>query len=178
MTGFTRWFTVAGINPEPWQAPGVGTSRRGGKVVPVTFKSEALKSYQQDVKEALAEKYGAIEKATGPMTLGFYLWRQLTVYEGDNRKVHRNRADATNMQKALEDALQGVLFANDREVRFVQTYIVEQTAETRPFIAIQLAPFAEGTAIDLPMEIFSEQAQQPELDFDLRSNDRDVPDVF
>ena len=122
-------FIVSGLNPEQWESP--GKDRFGG-----TAKSTALTNYQRAVAADLKRDYPDHEQIDGPCEIVFYIWRQLVTYEGERKRVRKNRVDATNVQKALEDAIQGVLIKNDREVLDVRTRIVEQATETEPFIII------------------------------------------
>lgn len=124
------------LNPEPW-AIGTVTPRKGGaRIAP----NANLAAYQSAVKEELdgvdylPEEYRHIK---------FYFWRQQARYVSMDDKVRsRNQADATNMQKALEDALQGVLFDNDREVRKITSEIVEQGYDVEPKILIVAEPYS------------------------------------
>lgn len=166
------WLTLPDINPEPWTAPGMGVKRFNGKMRAVAFKSAALKAYQEAVGHAFEERYPDWAPLEGDVSLGLYLWRQLPTYEGSRGWVRKHTADATNLQKALEDALQGRLFANDRQVREVRTVVVEQGFETRPFIAIQIGQFEPSLRI--PLHVSLEQAEAPMIPA-LDRNLRDVP---
>lgn len=131
-----EWFLIEGINPEPWQAPNMSTGRRNGKVFPMANKNPGLMAYQEAVQEALHYEYPEVELFTGKVELIMFFWRQLPIYQGDRGKVRKHEADATNMQKALEDALQGILLDNDRNVVSIQSHIVEQAYDTDAAILI------------------------------------------
>lgn len=133
-------YVIEGINPEPWTAPEVSVIRRGGKFVPQVYKKAQLRSYQEAVAEALRRNYPDVQSLDEPVALTFFLWRQLADYEGTKGRVRRHGADATNMQKALEDALQGILITNDRHVRDVRTVIIDEGPEVAPIIAIRIEP--------------------------------------
>lgn len=136
-----EWFTIRGINAEPWTSPGIGVGRgKGGGVYGYAMKDGGLATYQSAIAGALMQQYPDHEPLLGECEVGFYIWRQLVVYEGEKKKVTRNKADATNMQKALEDALEGVLIGNDRDDVHVSTWLMEQTKETEPLILIQVTP--------------------------------------
>lgn len=135
-------FFIDGINPEPWTASQGSIGRNRGKLGVQFYKSAGLEAYQQAVKEELLQNYTPDERLHGdgePIDLEFYFWRNLAATDLIERKGRRNQADATNMQKALEDALQGVLFPNDRAVRSIRSVIVEQGADVEPAILIVLA---------------------------------------
>jgi len=135
----TEWFLIDGINPEPWTAPEVSSGRKNGRIFTQAFKSAGLIAYQEAVKEDLLDNYPDFEKFDGLVSLEIYFWRQLSVYVGDHGRVQRHAADATNMQKALEDAIQGVLITNDRNVMDVRSVVVEELPETEPKIFFKLA---------------------------------------
>lgn len=143
-----RRYWIEGINPLPWTAPGIGVVRRGGKPVPTTYKDGGLAAYQEAVRDALEDQVAGETPETyaaPSVWLRFYLWRELPSYQGDGaRRSTRNVADATNMQKALEDACQGVLFKNDRQVKDIATVIVEQSPTTQPFIVIEADLYGDG----------------------------------
>lgn len=136
-------FHISGINPEPWTAPEVSIGRKGGKVYPAVYKTETLRAYQEAIKDSLSDIEDHVIDDGEPFALHFWFWRQLPDYDlGDGRRSRRHIADATNLQKALEDALQGVLFKNDRWCLDVRSTMVEQGHETVPGIVIELEPIA------------------------------------
>ncbi len=121
-------YIIEGINPQPWS-------------VSIRGKNGALDAYQNAVKEELAD-YDIEPWPVGvPVKLYFEFWRQLESVVDADRRRHRNQyADATNLQKALEDALQGVLFTNDRYVPDIHTRIKAQGADVEPKIVIRISP--------------------------------------
>jgi hypothetical protein len=70
--------------------------------------------------------------------LELYFWRQVNTYDDDGRRRVGGYADATNLQKATEDALEGRLYANDRQVVQVRSTVVGQGAAVEPRILIGL----------------------------------------
>jgi Holliday junction resolvase RusA-like endonuclease len=127
-------FLVEGINPEPWA---IST---GNKKV---FSPESLRSYKKAMfelsRDALLTRGHMLpifpQGASVQLSLAF--WRQLdSASVGGGKTVHRNRADATNLLKATEDALQGVLYANDRDNLDVQSTIIDVGPEVEPAILI------------------------------------------
>lgn len=151
------------LNAEPWTVPNLGIGRRGGKVFPTMAKSRALTAYQEAVKEQMGERYPDAPVADGPLSLSFVIWRNLDVYQGAKRKVHRNPVDATNIQKALEDALQGVLYVNDSQVKFVSTEVVEQGPDVEPYIVISLMPYDRVLDPNALRELAEQAAVKPNL---------------
>lgn len=139
---------IKGINPEPWRAPQLGVKHMGRKVVPAAYKDENLRGFQtavfECVEQALFEQ--GIQTPVYPkgtfLAVTFAFWRQLESYEdgATGRRGRRHYADATNLLKAAEDALQGLLYANDRDNRQVMSAVVESTATTEPMLMVCLEP--------------------------------------
>lgn len=135
-------FHITGINPEPWVAPEGAIGRKGGKVFVQFHKSAGLTGYQEAIREEVVLQNGHLSEWLAArdekLQVTFWLWRTLDASEVDDRRRTRNVADATNMQKALEDALQGILYKNDRKNVDVRTIVVEQTSDTMPHITIEV----------------------------------------
>lgn len=114
----------------------LGVGKRGGKVRPYMSPNAQLVAFQEAVREALRLEEKLPE---GEYALGFYFWRQQQQYTSatTDRKIRKHRVDTTNLQKALEDALQGVLIDNDRNVRDVHSVIVEQGPDVTPAVVIR-----------------------------------------
>lgn len=141
------------INPEPWTSPSIAVGRgKGGKPYPQVYKSAGLAAYQQAVAESLAGRNMLIFDPGTPIALEFYFWRRLPDYTTDkDRRARKHVADATNMQKALEDALQGVLFENDRDVKSIRSIIMEQEHDTEPCIGIKISFAPDPPDIERPV---------------------------
>lgn len=138
-----RWFVLP-INPDPWAVGPVGVGKRGGKYYPYIGRNNQLHSYQQAIKEELED---VPPLTPGLYDLRFWFWRRLDSHASGKKHI----ADVTNLQKATEDALQGVLFDNDRDVRKVTSQIVEQSEDAKPMIVIRALPylgFNEGALPD------------------------------
>jgi Holliday junction resolvase RusA-like endonuclease len=137
-------FEIKGLNPVPWTSSTAARRKGGGTQF---FKDAGLATFQDALKQAVADQLASRPELVGelpgpgPVSLRLLLWRQLDSSTRRSGKKHRaHRADATNMQKAIEDALQGVLFDNDRDVAEVHTSIVEQDDDTDPMIVIRVVP--------------------------------------
>lgn len=132
------WF-VLNVNPEPWAVGPLALGRRNGKMIPMMQRNESVHSFKEAVK---GELEGVKPLAKGEYHLEFFLWRRLESYVSESGRIaSANIADATNMQKALEDALQGVLFDNDRHVREITTMVVDQGTLVTPCIIIHATPW-------------------------------------
>jgi hypothetical protein len=142
-----NWYLVEGINPVPWMAPQVG----GMGVKPVLYKPDELRAYQEAFSEEFIlqnrniKTYGADDL----IFIEFTFWRRLDTYEiGEGRKSRDHVADATNLQKSTEDALQGILFDNDRIVRMVSSQIAGQDEATEPAILIRCGRWDPSHVMD------------------------------
>lgn len=117
-------FLVEGINPEPW------TIKTGGGRV---YSPEAVRSYKaairETVEDALKERKSSLPyfSADTPLAVHFYFWRQLdTAFTGaKSKRARAHHADVTNLVKSTEDALQGVLYENDRDNRIVRGQLMD-----------------------------------------------------
>lgn len=137
-----RRIVIRGINPEPWTSPTASAGRAGGRVITRVHKNPRLRTYQEALIEELEEL--DLEPLDEPCEITFYFWRCLEQYEdAGGRARTRNRADATNLQKATEDALQADkkkswrgIITNDRLVRRVESVVVEQEKGVDPMIVV------------------------------------------
>lgn len=126
------WY-VLNVNPEPWAIGSLGLGRKAGKMYPYVGQNAQLAAYQSAVREAL----GPQTKIEGNVEVNFYFWRNLATYETQTGRDHRKHyADATNLQKATEDALQGVLFDNDKFVVDVHSVVMDQGPHVKGKIVI------------------------------------------
>ena len=160
-----RWF-VLDVNPEPWAIGPVGYSRRGGKMSAYVGRNQQLHSYQEAVREALGTGHEMID---GPFQLYFWFWRRRDEYKTPQSRTHRkHEADATNLQKATEDALQGVLFKNDKDTRIIRSVMVEQGPDVEGKIVFQIKPIENFNVGTFPLQV---QQQIDELALESRQSD-------
>lgn len=134
------WYMVEGINPQPWEASeGQVVGRR--KVV--FHKTDQLRFYQLALGVSFTDqnpRYVALKTGI-PLKVLFLFWREIEVVEKTGGGTSRsNIADATNLQKAAEDALQNVLYGNDQKNVDVRSRIVEQDVGVSPRIMIYISP--------------------------------------
>lgn len=119
-----------------------------------------LAAFQKAVKEEI----GDTVQIEGRFALTFLFWRNLATYEipspRDTSKgvtQTKHEVDVTNMQKATEDALQGVLFKNDNSTREVHSYLIEQGPEVRGRIVIGIEPLGDALPDilnNLPQDVY------------------------
>lgn len=168
------YVALPGINPVPWKAPLANWSQRQ------LYKPAEVTAFQEAVKEEVllrrANKRVYLH-LTGPLTLRFWFWRRLDLGISAHTKGRRrgHQSDTTNMQKSLEDALQGVMFDNDREVRDIQSVTVEQGPDVRPGIVIGVDHYT-CSLLPLPTHIMNELMTVPQLE--RAEHDPNVGDIF
>lgn len=127
-----QWY-VLDVNPEPWQVGPVGVRRINGKLSAYVGRSQQLDAYKEAIREAL----GVQPMLTGKIQLRFFFYRNRAEYVTPTERAHRkHEADLTNLQKATEDALQSVLFVNDRDVNDIHSVMVEQGPDVRGRVVI------------------------------------------
>jgi Holliday junction resolvase RusA-like endonuclease len=104
-------------------------------------RDQHLAAYQAAIKEALGTNHTKIE---GKVKITFYFWRKQEQYTtAQSRRTRSHEADATNMGKATEDALQGVLFENDRDVSDIRNVIVAQGPDVEGRIIMHVEPYID-----------------------------------
>ena len=177
-----RWFLLD-VNPEPWAIGPVGYSRRGGKMSAYVGRNQQLDAYKEAVRESLTAYFvdhpeDEFVKLDGKVMLVFYFWRNRAEYETPQARRHRkHEADVTNLQKATEDALQGILFENDRDVALVQAEIREQGPDVIPCIIVGIDSYIEYYLPPAVEELLDQRDSQPYVEPDPESNSP-VEDVF
>lgn len=102
------------VNPIPWRVPPFSPGRhpRSGKLYIKAGRDDELHFYQDSVKEVILRQQPVL--VDPPYQLKFWFWRNL-------EDEHAQIADSTNMQKACEDALQGVVIHNDVDVEVIKS---------------------------------------------------------
>lgn len=161
------WYLLE-LNPEPWAIGTISTGRGAkGQVYARMSPNENLVGYREAVKEQL-ENHPNPVMLYGHVEIEFYFWRQIEEYETPTgRKKVRKAADVTNLQKALEDALQGLLLLNDDQTRIIRSEIVEQSRDItgRVVIHVREAPSGVLSAHALntiPMGLWEQMAREGE----------------
>ena len=140
------WYTISGINPEPWSASEGAVGKKNGKAFIHFHKPAQLRQYQESVKDEFPLQNPHAVEIEGDIELTFYFWRQLAlseITEENTKKRRAHQADATNLQKALEDALQGIVYKNDRDIRSIRSVIVAQGSDVSPFILVHASRYLD-----------------------------------
>lgn len=175
-----QWF-VLDVNPDPWEVGPMNVVRKGGVFRPFVGRSQKLDDYKKAVREAIMKGDQPYSFMTGKLSLTCWFWRNRAEYENPQARRYRSHdADATNLLKSTEDALQGLLYDNDKDNVHVQGYIVAQGPNVQPAVIICLKP-APGVADMMrliPPEIFAKLAKPesapPEDDVYSRSDPRSI----
>lgn len=140
------------VNPEPWVVGNAYVGRGGGKAFAKIAPDKTLKLYQEAVRAEL-EAQGA-EMVEGKYSLELYFYRQNAQYkDAAGRTRTRNTPDVTNMQKATEDALQGVLIGNDRDVISVSSHLVAAGTDVDPMVVVHLTYGVESSDPVIPRTV-------------------------
>lgn len=118
------------INPQPWA---MGTVTPYKKVAP----NKTLVAYQSAIRDSLVGAGAVILDGPYSIRFTFARTRERFINPAGKHGV-QNQADATNMQKATEDALQGVLIGNDRDVFHVESDNHPQGIDEFAYVVIEL----------------------------------------
>lgn len=155
-----HWLVLE-VNPEPWAIGPLSVGRRGGKVFPQVGRNMQLHSYKEAIKEAIGTPDVFF---TGPIELKFFFWRRRDEYKTPQSRGHRkHEADLTNLQKATEDALQDIIFKNDKDVVSVRSHMMEQSANATGKVVIGIRNvtglWQSDAMINMPIDVW-QQAQE------------------
>lgn len=136
MSDDLHWFEIVGIYPIQWQVGVTSAGRKNGKIVANRIsKPPELAAYQEAVKEYMLDAFFPDLPASFDYPQGIRMEFYFVVPDEG-----RNVRDTTNFQKALEDALQGILYRNDRTVRDVRSVAVAVEPHEEPRIIIGIGP--------------------------------------
>jgi hypothetical protein len=153
------WYYLP-INPDPWAIGPLQIGKRNGKFFPNIGPNRQLVAFKEAVAEELTRQ-GATMLPPGEYEIRLFFYRRL---DGNSRN-RKHVADATNMQKATEDAFQSVLIDNDRGVVDIRSRVVEQSVETEPGIFAYVGPADPFDPSEIPDEMWDvrDQSEGPTL---------------
>lgn len=142
MPGRELWLKLD-LNPEPWRIGPVGYSRRNGRMSAYVGQDAQLNAYKNAVREEVEAQLPAdFVMFDGRVTLECYFWRQRIEYTTHQARTHRkHEADGTNLMKATEDALQGVIYKNDKDNARGVWEIVAQGPDVEPAIIVHVTEY-------------------------------------
>lgn len=153
------WYVLP-LNPEPWAVGPLSVSRgQGGRFFPRMGQNQQLASYQEAVRSELRRQRATmVELGEGyyAYELVFMFHQVLAKYiTASGRKSQQKAADLTNLTKATEDAIQGILISNDKLVEKSTLYVQRSEAENAvPFVAIGVGPYLGLNPSELPVEVW------------------------
>lgn len=127
-------------NPEPWRVPPMspGRNKKTGKLIVVSGRDELVASYQEEIRDELFRQDSFMMDPGYKIEFFFHRIKE-TINTGSGRRNTRSNADATNMQKAIEDALQGVVIDNDTDTVDIHSRIVPSGSMTsEPFVFVRV----------------------------------------
>ena len=128
----TTTYWIWDVQPQPWEAPPFqGFKTKGGRCSCRPGRSDQLHFFKEDLAREFRNAYPDVTPADQPVALVFRFWRNMGAGE--------ERADWTNLTKAAEDALQGVLYVNDRQVVDGRGIIMEQSSMAPNLIAVTIS---------------------------------------
>lgn len=130
---------------------------------PYVGPNAQLKTYQQAIREEMESRAPKMIEAPR-VEMEIWFWRRIDRYRTPaDLAARKHEADATNLQKGLEDALQGLLFMNDRVIADIRSVVVEQTADTKPLIIIRVSEQDEPDLTKIPTPVWNSIQNQPTL---------------
>jgi Holliday junction resolvase RusA-like endonuclease len=135
--------TITTVNPEPWAVGTANAGRRGGAIRASMSPNPKVQAYQEALREELdSVKQKMFFDSDTDVSLRFWFWREIETYKTvSGRQQSAHYADSTNLQKSTEDALQGLFFRNDSQVRKINSEIVAQGPDVRPGIVIHIEKY-------------------------------------
>jgi Holliday junction resolvase RusA-like endonuclease len=123
-----RWYQLH-VNPEPWAVGPLSIGKRNGRPTATMGRNQQLDAYKHAIREELETTLPNNQTYILPpyYSLDMFFWRNRAEYTTPQARTHRkHEADVTNLQKATEDALQGILIGNDRDVIRIASYMMDQ----------------------------------------------------
>jgi Holliday junction resolvase RusA-like endonuclease len=145
-----HWYFLD-VNPEPWAIGPVGYRRANGKMSAYVGRNDQLHHYKEAIKEAILKQDPV--KFEGQFELTIWFWRERSEYTTHQARTHRkHEADVTNLYKATEDALQGILFDNDRDNVHTEAFMMEQGEEVHGKVVVRIRPMHHAGLMTMPPE--------------------------
>lgn len=172
---------VLQLNPEPWAVGPLSVARgKGGKFFPRMGANQQLVSYQEAVRAELKRQQA--EMVRGPFgeydayELVFMFHQVLAKYlTASGRQSQQKQADLTNLTKATEDAIQGILIPNDTLVEKSTLYVQRSEVEDAvPYVIIGVGQYLGINPNELPPEVWDKVDLAVIEHRKLRLGDREV----
>lgn len=173
------WY-VLGVNPRPWAVGPLSVARKGG-VYATMGRNQELHAYEAALASTLLMEYPYLREyidakmlkkfpglarylagdpakakdrslwAGAEVSMTFHFWQKLETAEVDGKKITDKVADLTNMVKAAEDAMQGLLLNNDMQVREQRNVIYQRDADVpEGIVVVSIERFCGPNPDELP----------------------------
>ena len=139
-----QWFVIP-VNPQPWTVPPFQPGMKNGHMYVSPGRDVKGEDFKQAVRDELNRQGAYMMKA--PYEIEFWFDHKL-----DSSKS--KAVDATNMQKLAEDALQGIVIDNDRNVVSIHSRNFPQDKDAAGMFLIRVVDNAPEPGI--PQEIAME----------------------
>jgi Holliday junction resolvase RusA-like endonuclease len=165
MTTRAQWFVLP-LNPVPWAVGPLGIIRKAGRFLPYMGRNQELHDFKVAVARAVKDQNPVMIRGKVKITCIF--WRDQEEYKTPQaRTARKNEADTTNLLKATEDALQGIVYENDKDNNEVHGYIAAQAPGIRPRMVICVEPNSDIPEIvnHLPQHVYDmmDKLNRPDL---------------
>lgn len=118
------WFSVVG-QPQGKGRPRAVARMMGDKPVATLYTPGDTADYERQIRDCFTATYGKMKPWTGPVMLKFTAF--FPIPKAFNRKLHQAAAagevyfcgkpDKDNIEKAISDALNGVIWTDDAQVQ-------------------------------------------------------------
>lgn len=146
------------VNPEPWAIGPVQVTKKGGRHIPFVGRNNQLHTYQEAIREQLAEWNTLL--MPGYYWSRHYFWRSRDQYEAiaSGKKVRKHEVDLTNMVKAAEDAAQKILYVNDVQCVGQANFVMAEGFDIEYRIVMAVHPVMAHPRPEevLPAEVINE----------------------
>lgn len=150
-----EWWYYLPINPQGWAVGPLAVKRMNNKLIPFMGRNQELHMFKETVKEELFSRYGALIPVDEDVELCVYAWQRLDEYRSaTGRKSKDKFADLTNIVKAAEDAIQGVLIKNDNRVMAQRNVIMDRSPSINGCLVICLRTWEGPNPDEIPQHIW------------------------
>lgn len=170
-----QWYVLQ-LQAVPWRVGPVTVGRGKNKgLYGKVGRDQELHNFQEAVRDELLRQ-DPLMIIDGKVRLTILFWRKIEQYKtAKSRAVRNQEADATNLLKATEDALQGILFGNDKDNVDVRSIIVEQNEDAEAKIVLRVEQvndqdWLNSIAEDMPDEIYASAFGSPEMQLQFELN--------
>jgi hypothetical protein len=146
---------------------------KGGGMFVKAGRDQQLYNYQEAVRDELKRQQAELlflQPGDDGYELAFYFHHVLEAYQTASGRTARDKeSDLTNLVKATEDALQGIVIDNDKNVIKQTNYlqrspVAEGTRYPVPYVIVGVARYLGHDPNELPMEVWDRVDQMVQED--------------